>query len=433
MRLAFLLALAGCSPALGSSSSALVTTRCGTVTDFGAIAGDGKPDEAAFQAAIDSCAGLGGGTVTVPTGVYTLARHQGWAYFTVGMADGVELRGESRYGSILELAPGTAASVSMFYTDGAVDAAITDLTLNGRKADQTVSEHRHAVFANGSERLRLERLNVRDFTGDGFYLYSGAVDTTINAVDVRDNDRNGLTMGGEVRGVSVTGSTFANSAAQQIDSEPGPPNTVSDVSVRGCTLSGGGSYALVIAGISATARGHSWDVVGNRIDGTVYVAWADKVTLVGNVIRNPNTHPAVFIYRATSQVVVSGNSIDLTHPTASSSAAVRVVATGVGQQPDDVVISGNAIRIAFASNSGIEIRGALRATVVGNTIIGAGPALYVSGIKIRSTVAMRAVIVANNMIRNFDSGISTTVNEPIGFLSFAGNVLDNGTTVGVTP
>lgn len=424
-----LLALAGCAPAMGSSLAELSVDRCGDIVSFGAIPDDGLDDSPAIQDAVDTCAAAGGGEVGVPTGVFTLARHEGWDYYGVSLADGVHLRGYSRAGSVLEMLPGTAPSVRLLSTNGAVDAAITDLTLDGRKDDQSVSPHRHAIFADTSSRLRLERLNIYKFTGDGIYLYYGANDTVIRDVDVHDNDRNGLTLGSTLHGVAVVDSAFKNNYAQQIDSEPTTGYTVNDVSIRGCHLAGGNSYALTISGTGTTSRGHTWDVSGNRIDGSVFVVWADRVSISGNIVRNPlSGNPGIEVYRGSSAIVVANNVVE------SPVVGVRVLATSVGQQPDDVVVSGNTVKITATAGFGIELRGPLRATVTGNSLVGPGSSSAgYSGIRLRSTVAVRSAVIADNTLRGFSVGILVVVNETIGYQSISGNVLDNGTTVGATP
>lgn len=428
------LLLAACSGTeIGTKSLASITPGCDAVTDHGAVAGDGLDDAPAFQAAIDACAAIGGGDVTVPAGLYTMARYGGWAYFTVGLADGVTLRG-SRAGSVLQLAPNSAASVRMFYTDGAVDAAITDLTLDGNKAAQAANEHRHGVMANGSTRLRLERLNVRNFTGDGVYLFHDANDTTVRDLDIRDNDRNGLTMAGALHGVLIADSRIENNAAQQLDTEPGTPHVVSDVTVRGCTLGGGNSFAVVIGGNGSATHGHGWTVQGNHINGAVYVVWASRVTLTGNVIRNPSVQPAIDVYRSTSQILISDNVVDELWTGSDGTYGIRAISTGVGNQPDDVVISGNSIRVANPVSFGIDLRGILRATVTGNTLIGAGASTSTYGaIRVRATTAVRSAVITNNTMRNFSYGVLVVSPELISYLYTAGNVLDTGTVVGATP
>ena len=438
MRLRTLIALAllaGCvepAPQVDRVAQSL-TSGCAPITDFGATPDDATLDQQAIQDALDACASAGGGVVSVPPGVFLLGQ-QSWHPYAVVLAGGVELRGESRTGSVLRLDV-VATTIRMFYTGGATEAALTELTLDGQKAAQTPNEQVHGVFADGSSRLRLERLDVHGFTGDGLYLYTGANDTLIHDVAVTANDRNGVTMGGALHGVTITDSLVWGNAAQQIDSEPGVPNIVSDVSVRGCYLGSAPStdYVLTISGNGSATRGHDWEVIGNRLDGGIHVVWAERVAIVGNVIRNPNATPAVSIYRSSTGVVVASNVIEALFPTATSEAAVRIAATGVGNQPEDVVVIGNQVRIDYPSNFGIDVRGALRATVVGNTLRGAGSAAGYSGIRTRSTVAMRSVVISSNTLRNFGAGVTFVTDQPIAYSSVNNNVLDNGTTVGPTP
>lgn len=434
MRTLILVLLAACTPASAASvSQASLVAGCTDVDAHGAIPGDGLDDAPAIQDAIDACAAAGGGTVTVPAGVYTLARHGGWAYFTLVLADGVHLRGESRSGSILQLAPNSVASLTLIHTVGAVDAALTDLTLDGNRAAQSPSEHRHGLTSNGSTRLRIERVTAQNFTGDGLYLYNGTTDVTVRDVRSSDNDRNGITIapsvpGVQVRGVSISGSQFVRNNAQQIDSEPGGEARIEDVRISDCLVDAEGvssEYVLTISGTGTAYKGNGWHVSNSRINGPINIVWFDDVTLTGNDIQNPTTKAAVHVYRSTARVTITGNRIALTHPTLTSAAVVRIIATSSTSQPDDVVVSGNVISAVFPTNMGVAVSGARRVVVTGNTVSG-GSAYYYPGIRVRGTVpTVASVIVTGNNVRGFWKGFDVHDAHNVQTVVVTGNTFND--------
>ena len=435
MRPLLTLLLAGCSVAgVEPGPASLELPSCGSITDHGAVANDGLDDSPAVQAAVDACAAAGGGTVSVPVGVYTLARHGGWAYFAVGLADGVELRGDSRAGSILRLAPGSASSVKLLQADGTTDAAVTNITLDGDKANQTVNEHRHGVVVQDSARFRVEQVTAQNFTGDGVYLYNGVTDATVRDVRATGNTRNGLTIapsipGVQVRGVSVSNSQFVANAAQQFDSEPGGEGRIEDVRISDCLFDAEGistEYVLTISGTSTAFKGNGWHVVNSRINGPIVIVWFDDVTLTGNTIQNPTTKAAILVYRTASRVAITGNRIALTSTTVTSGRAVYVAATSSTSQPDDIVISSNIISAAFATNMGIDIGGAARATITGNTISGAGSVAWYPGIRVRGTVqSVKSVIVTGNNIRGFVKGFDVHDAQNVQTVVVTGNTFND--------
>lgn len=420
-----------------SVTSEPAPSGCGPVTVHGAVAGDEGDDVGAFQSAIDACAGAGGGTVLVPNGRYVIGERVG-TYGSLTLATNVQLRGETRAGAVLVQAPGVAASHSLIYTGGGADVSVTDLTLDGNRAAQTADEHRHGLVATGSAHLRVERVTAQGFTGDGFYVSNGVVDAAFRDVRSSDNTRNGLTLGPsaiglQVRGVSISGSQFLRNGAQQVDSEPGPLARIADVRLSDSLIDPEGAssdYALTISGSNISNKGSEWSVHGNRINGAVVVVWTDDVTLTGNIITNPTTKPAIFIYRASSRVAVVGNQIALTNPSATSEGAVRMAGTaGEGQQPDDVLIAGNGIRTSFASNLGVDMHGGKRAAIVGNSIVGAGVSSGWVGVRVRGSVPVASVLVTGNSIRNFSGGFAVHNPEGVSHVHVAENTFNDRTLV----
>jgi len=390
--------------ALVCASAQVVEAAC-DVTTYGA-AGDGVADDRpAIQAAIDACA-VTGGEVYVPPGTYSIGR-AGSAYYGLRVPSGVSLRGANRTTTVLRQVAGLAAGVRLLYLTGD-DIALRDITLDGRKGEQSVSEWRHGIFAVATRRLTLERVTARDFTGDGIYLYAGTHETTVADSLATGNDRNGLTMGAQVDGVVLSASRFVGNAVQQVDSEPGSSSTVNDVLIVGCVLDGTGvsnDYALTISGPSATVRSRGWTVNGNTIHGGIFVVWADEVAITGNRGTNPTTKASVTVYRRAVDVVIANNVLRSTQVAVSGVAGIDVVGTGPGHQPERVTIAGNAIRVEHPGAFGVRAMGSISVAVTGNQLHGGGaPSLFGSGVYLRATIEsepFRAAVVRDNLISAF--------------------------------
>lgn len=322
------------------------------VKDFGA-AGDGVADDrVAIQAALDQGHATGQ-EVLFPAGVYMVSR-AGTAYFCL-QAVGVSLRGQ---GATLRQMP-VAASVQLLRASGAM--TIRSMTFEG--GQQTPNDHRHGVFADGTSSLYMEAVVCRGFQGDGIYLRM-ATDTTLKNVVCSGNARNGMTLAGMVDGVTADGCVFRDNGAQQVDSEPGGTDTVYDVVLRDCVLDRGAStdYALTISGTSTLTPGAHWTVLRCRINGDVFVVWAEDVDLAW-------CHAGtVDIWRSSARVQIRG--CYLTGP-------VNVIGT-TGSGPWAVAISGTR-------TTHVEGRGVNSMSVIGCTIEGEGP----EAIYLRATVEGR--------------------------------------------
>jgi hypothetical protein len=404
---------------------------------YGAV-GDGSHDDSdALRDALAAASAGGGGVVSLEPGTYLVSRDSS-NYYCLSIPANVTLVGSGRGLSIIKQAAGISASVRLLYI-AADDVTISDLTLDGNRSNQSVSEHRHGIFATTCSRLIVERVTSQNFTGDGFYLYTAADDSTFRDCYATSNVRNGLTFGAEISGCLVDGGQYTENYAQQIDSEP-VGTTVSDIRIAGALLDGGAAstgYALTCSGSSSTNRGSGWSIIGNTIRGTTHIVWCDDVLFSGNVVENPNDAPAVSIYRVCNRVVVSNNALALTSTTAGSEAIVRVTATA-GQVPVDVVIAHNVMRCAHSDNAGVLVKAA-DVVVDGNVIIGAGKTYATNGgILVRAnTAGMSYAIVTGNHVRNFGAfgvKVYSATGNTIDHVDISHNVFDDdqGTPTMVT-
>ncbi len=381
--------------------------------DFGLTASaSGETNRAALQRAIDTVSAAGWGEVFVPNGTYTFGQYStfGWCLL---LKSGVHIVGESEAGVVLKQDASMAASVRLFYTTNAVDAGLAYLTLDGNKANQTVNEHRHGVFIDGAVGLTIEQVTARNFTGDGFYVYTDSSGLDFKSCTATLNDRSGVTIGRTCDDVEIRGCTLTLNGAQEIDFEPATTDDVHDVRIIGNVIGEAGTdtdYVIAIGGTSSDGLTDDVLLRGNTINGSILVVWATDVEILGNTITVSGSNtPCIKVYRNCAGVTIEGNTLNLTRTFASSDehTVVELDATGVGNQPDDIVIRGNTMTMSYPNTAGptigVLVRGALSFTAEYNTITGNGGtagAGYDGGFLLRGNVAGGPYTVRYNTIRN---------------------------------
>lgn len=397
-------------PAFGQT----LTPSC-SAAEFGAR-GDGRTDNrAALQNAIDQCA-----VVHVHPGRY-LVSSQGRAAFDLNVPAGRSIVGGGRDTTALVQAV-AGPNVRLLQVSGA-GVTISDLTLDGSKAVQTVDEHRAGVFATGAPNLTLRNLKAQNFTGDGFYIYNGSNNVTVeNAIGI-DNDRNGITFGGGTTGGTVTGSTFSGNAAQQLDSEPGLGAAVNKLTVTNSRFDASNDYAVTMSG-SGNTQSSGWTVKDNVINGGVLAVWLDNSEISGNRGTNSSTKPCYTVYRRSSDVTISGNDCVQTQTSRDSIPGVLVQGTGPASMPANVTVARNRIQVTGRATSfGVRAEGVASVSIVGNTLIGPGRAAAGhAGVYLRSTIVgspLKSAIVDGNNIWNWSDSA----------LRLAGNTTPSGSAV----
>lgn len=378
---------------------------------------DAGDDRAYLQALIDATPD--GSDLTIPPGRYVVAR-AGTTDYALRISRPIVLRGPD---VTLVQAPATAASVRLLHVDSP-DVTLDRLTFDGADVDQVDhDEHRAGVFVT-RERVRLRDVTAQHFTGDGVYLYGnptthlGASDAVIEGVMLVDNQRNGVTIGGLVAGVAIRGGIFARNGAQQIDSEPGAPYTVDNVTIADALIDPGASaeYAVTVSGSGSGSRSAHWRLTGNTITrGGIFVVWAEDVVIAGNTIASSSAKPCVYVYRTALQVTIAHNACAMTSPDASFPGGIAVIGTGTGQAADGITIVDNDVTLAAPTGLGVRVQGALAATIVGNRLHGSGVVnLGGSAIYVRptdQTTPMReAIVVGNSGSRFGKRGLSLAGN-----------------------
>lgn len=372
------------------------------VRDFKAV-GDGVTDDrAAIQAALSS----GAAEVVIPRGTYLVGKGAGaWC---LNVPAGVSVRGDDRDGAVLIQAPSIATSTRLLQV-AAAGVTIHDLTLDGNRGKQTADEHRAGVFATGAPSLTLRNVVARNFTGDGFYIYLGSNNPTVDHVTATGNARNGITFGGATTGGTVTASSFVGNGAQQFDSEPGSGSTVDGLTITGNTMDGlaaSTDYVLTVSGSTGSSRSQGWTIEGNTINGATNIVWADNIAVRNNVGVNPTLKPALTVYRTSNNITVHGNAWTLTQDTANALVGISVLGTGTGSAPTNVVIDENHLAVTGRAPAfGVKVAGAMSVSITDNDLIGPGTyAAGYAGIYLRPTDtvdAFKSAVVQRNTIRNW--------------------------------
>lgn len=425
-----LVATAACALILacrGSTRSPPAPSSSEVSTGSSASSVDDRPElEAAIRKAVQS-----GGDLTLPARTYTLSPLP-HAFYCLEVPGGVRIHGAGQGKTVLRMAGDAGRSVRLLKVTGD-DVVIEDLTLDGNKAAQSHDKQRHGIFAQNTNRLLVRRVTAQNFTGDGFYLYNATKDSVFDTVLATGNDRNGLTLGANVDGTTLQHSRFADNRVQQVDSEPGGTAVVSNTTVSDCVLDAGASndYALTVSG-TPKAPGTGWRVVGNTINGGIFVVWAEHVVIENNTGVNATSKSSVTVYRSSSDVAIRHNQFKLTQSRVRSLAGVLVQGTGPGSAPERVVVANNDIELTHEQSFGVRAEGARDVTIVDNVLRGAGRAAPgYAGIALRATIPsedFRSAVVRGNTVRNFgDRGVTIAGNGAarLRSLEITGNTFDN--------
>jgi hypothetical protein len=391
------------SPPAGSLQSSETT---GSAPPPAAPAVDDRPElEAAIRKAVAS-----GGDLQLPARTYTISPVP-HAFYCLEVPGGLRIHGAGQGKTVLKMAGDAGRSVRLLKVTGD-DVVIEDLTLDGNKTAQARDKQRHGIFAGPANRLLVRRVTAQNFTGDGFYLYNEVKDAVFDTVLATANDRNGLTLGANIDGTTITHSRFADNRIQQVDSEPGGTAVVSNTTITDCVLDTGASndYALTVSG-TPKAQGTGWRVHHNTINGGIFVVWAEHVVIENNTGVNPTTKASVTVYRSSADVEIRHNQFKLTQSRVRSVAGVLVQGTGPGSAPQRVVVANNDIELTHEQSFGVRAEGAIDVTIVDNTLRGAGRAAPgYAGIALRATIAnedFRKAVVRGNTVRNFgDRGVT---------------------------
>ncbi|SJM92922.1 right-handed parallel beta-helix repeat-containing protein [Crenothrix polyspora] len=289
-------------------------------------------------------------------------------------------------------ADGAGGSERLLYTAGD-NVTIEHLVLDGNRANQTPDEHRAGVFVQHAN-TTIRHVRSRNFTGDGFYLYKDAINTTITYVRAHDNGRDGIALTGAI-GANVSHSQFYDNDADQIDVEPGKGQKVGNLKfdyiiagAAGQKLTGA---AIVFAGRPLGEKGllaNNLVLSNSLVYGSIRVVYTVNAIVRNNVIANTSDMPALQVYRFNSGALVTNNTISQLENKVAWPTAVEVVGTSSVDASTKTIIKNNRIKVAGANGLGVYAAGISDVAITGNSIQGAGkPSIERSGVLLRATLA----------------------------------------------
>jgi hypothetical protein len=374
--------LLSCTQPIESSVSSSLTTIV-SVLDYGAV-GDGLTDDrAAFESAIAA-----GDIIEVPAGHTYRLTQAGTHYWCIRVLANKTLRGTGGMPVLLE---DSLVTMGTNLIDVEADGVtVENLELVGQRSVQPVDEHKHGLLANLANNLIVNNVESHDFTGDGFYLYNGVNNAKLSNLYSHGNNRNGLTLGGTSSDITVTGSRFIASAAQQFDSEA-PSGHQDNVTLTGNTFDVGGvsnQYVLTISGSSETVTSKNWLVQGNTFNGGIIATYAEGTKIQYNQGTNPTQFSSVKVYRVSKNVHVGPGNVFSASGLGSGVGVIYVAGTA-GGPPRGTVIEGNTLSSSTVTN-GIRAEGAASLTIRNNVLTGPGLAsfgLNSAGLYFRATFA----------------------------------------------
>jgi hypothetical protein len=393
------------------------------------LVGDGVADDRlSMQAALDAGIDGAGTIVVVPVGTYRITK--GASFYGLRIPALTTLRCAPGAVFVLDAVAGQATKLIEIEAGG---VTVEGCDLRGHRELGIPDEHMHGINATGAPFLRLTNVHASNFAGDGFYIYNGCDDLTITGVSSIGNDRNGITLGGTMSRVLVTGSVFAGSKAQQFDSEA-PTGAQYNVTVEKSTFDTAGAtqqYVMTISGSSTAMRSKQWLIEHNRINGAVIVTWGEAIRIQHNRGVNP-TQFGWRVYRGSYDVTIEDNDVTSTQTTVPTYGVVSVAGTA-NNIPGRIHIIGNhLVAIGNVQTQGVRVEGADSVEIAGNNMEGPGFASNGgAGVYLRATnpaVDFVSAVVKDNRISNWGSaGVIVQGNGAavMRYLNITGNTFDD--------
>ncbi len=180
-----------------------------SVTDYGAVADDGANDLEAIQKAIDAASDAGGGTVTFPSGDFTitLGGMNGNGY-GLELKNNISLKMESN--TKLTVTPNNYGNYEAVRIKGISNVSITGGQIIGDKNSHQKSgdgNDGHGIVIKDSNNVRIDSVTIKDCWGDGIYIGNlsdgskGASNVDIYNCIVDGNRRNNIAI---IHGTNVT-------------------------------------------------------------------------------------------------------------------------------------------------------------------------------------------------------------------------------------
>lgn len=173
------------------------------VKDYGA-SGDGTGDDKlAIQAAIDAAHAVGGGTVYLPSGVYTVSGNSNAAHGSVRLHDNITMEGDGMGATTVKLMDGWDTKVTGIIRtfSGQVNQNITlrDLTIDGNRANNRSESDGFftgvtPTDSRADQNIVVERVEVMNVSRYGFDPHEQTVGLVIRDSVAHHNGKDGFTI-----------------------------------------------------------------------------------------------------------------------------------------------------------------------------------------------------------------------------------------------
>lgn len=239
------------------------------VRAYGAIVDDGNTDITAIQAAIDSCASQGGGTVYFPPGVYEIGFNDTIQVHSNTVIKGAGI-GATKFNYTKTSGDSSIGKPAFIIADADSNIVFCDFEIDGN-ATYAVSgaygEYDAGIllYHNDCKRIWIERLYIHDTAGDAIEVNRGndvyISDCRIDVQLIRSSapliGRNGIS-GLQVDGLFINNCIISgNGLPGNIDIEPAENQTAKNIIISNNKLSEG-FYGI---GLNGNASGAALDSV----------------------------------------------------------------------------------------------------------------------------------------------------------------------------
>ena len=305
-----------------------------------------------LQAAVAYCAG--GGSVYVGPGTIEVSD-------TISLLSGISLRGAGLGVTIIKLA--NASNVHVIAGSGLTDVMVSDMTIDGNKANQTVNAA--GVRVTTCTNVRLVRIYAHDCEQDGFYI-SGSTDVTVSECISINNGRNGYSCGdSNGRSVRVSFQSCMSSGHSDAGDIGFALEPASFSSVIGCK-SVGDFRGITCLGASTDDSTYNTieanqiiDFLGTGINVQPGTSGSSHNVVADNVLKPGSAATEGIVLTAATDVTVRGNRIG---PLTANNSVGIVALTSLTR----FKIDGNHIHSSH--RHGIQVAGGVRGTIDGNTV-----------------------------------------------------------------
>jgi len=299
-----------------------------SVKDFGAV-GDGVTnDTAAVQAAIDEAGQVGGGLVSLPSGIYVVD--------PLTLRTGVALVGDGIGATVVRLTASSIQHNDAIHATAVERVSIRALTLDVDGLHQLTqgSEGTRGIQIVASASVIIESVEVVNSGGAGIKVSSGADIKILNSsVTLAGQNPNGTPAPGidlgasdaTLRDVLVTGNRISRA-------------TQEGISIRAGGVSGSTRGVVISSNVLTDNNQRNWT------KGAITVTLqSENITVTGNVIRlDPvaSSSLGISVQPMLAGIMITGNMIEMTSPGHIGVAALDIA----GGKSRGVLISGNIFR-----------------------------------------------------------------------------------------